>query len=100
MSDYFEDMDEMQRSIDDGETRAKYRLLFRQGIGRDVLTDILSLCHFGSTLDPDNKVQIAEYNVGIAILGRCGMLGDAVTLGDVARALCNVTPNIKEEAGK
>ena len=48
----------------DGMT-AKYRVVLTQGIGRDVLADILRTCHFGATLDMTNPHQIAEYNVGI-----------------------------------
>lgn len=53
----------------------KYRHAFLSPIGKDVLFDILQQCHFGSSLDPDNKAQVAEYNVGIFILARCGILG-------------------------
>ncbi len=53
----------------------KYRHIFITPIGRDVLADLLATCHFGCTLDPDNKVQIAEYNVGVYILARCGIFG-------------------------
>jgi hypothetical protein len=56
------------------EIRAKYHLLFREGIGREVLKDILNMCHFGVTLDPDNKVQVAEYNVGLVIAEKAGVL--------------------------
>ena len=57
------------------ELSQKYRHIFLSPIGREVLADILSDCHFGCTLDPDNKVQVAEYNVGISILARCGVFG-------------------------
>lgn len=55
---------------------AKYRLTFIESeIGTNVLIDILDACHFGCTLDPDNKVQVAEYNVGTVILAKCGIYG-------------------------
>lgn len=73
--------------------QSKYRIVFLQGtLGQDVLQDILSLCHFGSTLDPDNKVQVAEYNVGVAILHRCGIFEEE-TFEQVIRALANVVPS-------
>ncbi len=57
------------------EMQAKYGMVFREGFGREVLADILlDLCHFGVTLDPDNKVQVAEYNVGMVIAKRAGVL--------------------------
>ena len=73
--------------------RAKYRSLFLHStLGQDVLADILvKLCHFGCTLDPDNKVQVSEYNVGVAILQRCGTFSEG-TLENVIRALANVVP--------
>jgi hypothetical protein len=52
----------------------KYATLFGSGIGREVLADILFRTHWGSTLDQENKVQIAEYNVGVWILARAGIL--------------------------
>ena len=73
----------------------KYKYLFSSPMGREVLADILAECHFGTTLNPDNKVQIAEYNVGIMILAKCGILGP-ITRTDVINALCNVTPKTKE----
>ncbi len=73
--------------------RAKYRAVFLQNVyGTDVLADILvELCKFGCTLDPDNKVQVSQYNVGVAILQRLGTFSED-TLDDVIRALANVVP--------
>lgn len=73
--------------------RAKYRAVFLQNVyGTDVLADILvELCKFGCTLDPDNKVQVSQYNVGVAILQRLGTFSEE-TLDDVIRALANVVP--------
>jgi len=79
------------------EITAKYRELFlKSTLGRDVLGDILRQCHFGCTLDPDNLVQVSEYNVGVFILVRCGIFARD-TLEDVVRALGNVAPMSKEE---
>ena len=76
---------------------AKYRAVFLESqLGRDVLADILSTCHFGCTLDPDNTVQVSEYNVGIAILHKCGIFGKG-TMDDVLRALSGVSPHTEEE---
>jgi hypothetical protein len=72
--------------------RAEYRLLFlRSTLGKDVLGDILKECHFGCTLDPDNKVQVSEYNVGIMILNKLGIFSED-TGNDVITALANVSP--------
>lgn len=78
---------------DSQEIRAKYRLVLLDGIGLDVLSDILRSCHFGCTLNPENTVQVAEYNVGIAILGRCGIFGEG-TFEQVVKALASVTPKM------
>lgn len=76
--------------------QAKYRIAFIGGIGQDVLNDILlDICHFGLTLDPSNPAMIAEYNVGLAILAKCGILGP-LTGEDVIKALCTVAPSRKE----
>ena len=73
--------------------RAKYRTIFLGGIwSQDVLADILvNLCHFGNTLDPDNRAQVGEYNVGVAILQRLGTFSEE-TREDVIRALAGVVP--------
>ncbi len=66
---------------------ASYRSVLCSPMGIGVLRDILvDLCHFGQTLDPDNKVQVSEYNVGIAIISKCG------DFQEVTRALCSVMP--------
>ena len=70
---------------------SKYRYVFSSSMGREVLSDILTKCHFGSTLDPDNKAQIGELNIGILILAECGILGPDTKM-DVVNALCNVLP--------
>ena len=75
----------------------KYRQIFLSPLGREVLADILGTCHFGATLDADNKVQIAEYNVGIYILFQCGVLGPDRDM-DVINALINsLTSSRKKE---
>jgi hypothetical protein len=78
--------------------RAKYRAVFLQNVhGTDVLADILvELCKFGCTLDPDNKVMVSQYNVGVAILQRLGTFSEE-TLDDVIRALANIVPMTKED---
>ena len=77
--------------------QAKYRELFlKNTLGQDVLNDILEICHFGCTLDPDNVVQVSEHNVGIAILHRCGVFAEN-TKEQVTRALANVVPTRQED---
>jgi hypothetical protein len=89
-------MMEMQEGSEEDELQLKYRQVLLSGIGREVLSDILAQCHFGCTLDPDNRAMIAEHNVGISILASCGILGPE-TRKDVVMALCNVTPARKDE---
>ena len=77
--------------------RAKYREVFLMNtLGQDVLNDILSMCHFGCTLDPENIVQVSEHNVGIAILHKCGVFAED-TQEQVTRALANVVPTTQED---
>jgi len=73
------------------EMMAKYRVVLTKGVGKDVLADILHMCHFGATLDMTNPHQIAEYNVGIVILKKCGILGVG-TMEEVINQLCAVSP--------
>ncbi len=80
---------EQQPKIED-----KYRFIFRSPLGQDILGDILvNLCHFGCTLDPENKVQVSEYNVGIAILAKMGVFGPN-KIQEVVQALCSIAPSI------
>jgi len=78
------------------EQAAKYRAAFGGPIGQEVLADILTMTHFGETLNPDNPVQVAEYNVGVSILAKMGVFSFD-TKGDVIKALQSVAPN---NAGK
>ncbi len=73
--------------------RAKYRTVFLRGVwAQDVLADILiDICEFGSTLEPDDKAQVARYNVGVMILRRLGTFSEE-TRDDVIRALAGVVP--------
>jgi len=77
---------------------AKYRKILTQGMGKDVLIDILRECHFGCTLDATNVHQIAEYNVGVVILAKCGIFSKK-TLEDVVNQLCLVSP-VEEKTEK
>ena len=72
------------------ELTEKYHAVLCSGLGVDVLVDILAMCHFGATLDIENKHQIAEHNVGVAILAKCGIFGSESML-EVVRALCSIT---------
>jgi len=73
------------------EIRAKYSELFRSELGRQVLTDILRNCEFGSFLHPDNSVRFVWHNVAVTILKEAGMMGSDV-MDQVVNALCNVYP--------
>ena len=64
----------------DRELKQKYRHIFiNSEMGREVLRDILlSFCHYGQFLEY-NQAQIAEHNVGVSILIRCGIMdGDNI----------------------
>lgn len=73
-------------------------MVFMNPIGLEVLGDILSMCHFGCTLDPDNPAAVAEYNVGVIILNKCGVFNEG-TLPQVLKAFTAVTPERKEVTG-
>ena len=51
----------------------RYKNVFGSMEGRAVLADILTRGHYGVTLDPDNPVQIAEYNSAVIIAHRAGV---------------------------
>jgi hypothetical protein len=70
--------------------QAKYRLTLLEGVGKEVLKDILiDLCHIGQYLNTEKEV--IEYNIGVAILSNCGVFC-AGNDGAVVDALCNVVP--------
>lgn len=56
------------------EIQQRYRNTFGSEEGRKVLGDILTMCHFGETLDPQDSVAVAEYNVGVTIARMAGAL--------------------------
>jgi hypothetical protein len=76
------------------ELMEKYRLVFGSPVGQEVLADILTMTHFGCTLNPDNKAQVAEHNIGIAILAEMGIFSRETKM-DVIRALQGVVPEVK-----
>ncbi len=57
------------------EIKQKYRhVLINNPLGRDVLKDILiTFCHYGQYLEFNQK-EIAEHNIGVSVLLRCGIL--------------------------
>jgi hypothetical protein len=76
------------------ELTAKYRMVFGNSMGQEVLADILSMTHFGGMLNADNPQQIGEYNVGMAIMAKMGVFSRE-TKRDVIKALSVISP--KEE---
>jgi hypothetical protein len=91
--------DELFEGIDDGDAiekekeriRGAYRFAFAQTeIGVEVLCDILTnLCHFGQVLEtPDD---VAQYNVGIGILSRLGVVSKG-NEREIVVNLLNVIP--------
>ena len=78
------------------ELMAKYRLVFGNAMGQEVLADILTMTHFGCTLNSDNPQQIGEYNIGIGIMAKMGVFSRE-TKSEVVKILATVTP---KEASK
>lgn len=65
--------------------REKYRHTFLESpFGKEVLADLAWECHFGGVLNPENVVQVAEFNVFVLILNKLGVFE---SLGDVVNAL-------------
>lgn len=50
----------------------RYKNVFGTAEGRRVLGDILTLGHFGETLNPTDPVAVAEYNAAIVIARMAG----------------------------
>ncbi len=75
----------------------KYRhVLFGSEMGKEVLGDILTMCRFGATLDPDNQAMVAEHNVGTVILMNCGVFAPKTGM-QVINALTAVMPEKNQE---
>ena len=71
----------------DAQISNRYRHLFLGSqMGMQVLADILDMCYFGSSLDVENKVEIARYNLGISILVKCGIF-EGVSQFEIVNAL-------------
>ena len=79
------------------ELMAKYRLVFGNAMGQEVLADILTMTHFGCTLK--TEIQMVEHNLGTVILARMGIFSEE-TKEEVIKALLVVTPKEKKEATK
>jgi hypothetical protein len=54
--------------------RAKYLMVFKDGIGQEVLRDILLICGFMGQLNPDDKAMVGRYNAGLEIAEKAGVL--------------------------
>lgn len=67
-------VDVEQRIREAQEMQHRYRNIFGTPEGRRVLGDILTLGHFGVTLNPNDPVQVAEYNVALTIARMAGAL--------------------------
>ena len=79
----------------------EYRSVFLStDAGRAVFGDILSHCHFGESLDANDPQGVAEHNLGVLLLSRCGIFSQG-TLPLVLNALSAVTPeqNSREVEG-
>jgi len=80
------------------ELMEKYRKVFGSPMGQDVLADILTMTHFGETLDANNLHRVAEHNLGILILVKMGVFSNDTKM-DVIRALQSITPSKAEKQG-
>lgn len=81
------------------EISSKYKNLFFSQYGMDVLSDILFECHFGCMLNHLNPQEIGEYNIGVAILIKCGILAED-TRRRVIMSLVNYVPTGAKEVKK
>jgi len=54
------------------EMQQRYKNVFGTTEGRIVLGDILTLGHFGETLNPTDPVQVAEHNAAVLIARMAG----------------------------
>jgi hypothetical protein len=74
----------------------KYRHVFvGSQIGLDVLADILVVfCHFGCFID--DAYQMAQHNVGVNILSRCGIFKPE-NRQNVIRSMVNAIPSPRKE---
>ncbi len=88
MSDEFE---ALQTKPVENEMEGKYRMVFSSSVGREVLADILTMCHLMEVPDASNSHRCGEQGIGILILAKCGILGPDTKL-DVINALLNVIP--------
>jgi hypothetical protein len=52
----------------------RYRNVFGTPEGRVVLGDILTLGHFGETLNPEDTVRVVEYSFALIIARMAGAL--------------------------
>lgn len=72
-----------------------YRLVSRTEEGRMVFNDILvTLCHFGAYIDPENNQEVGQRNVGVAIMQRLGIFSGGSQR--VINAMCDL-PTIEVE---
>ena len=55
------------------EMQQRYRNTFSTGEGRRVMGDILTLGHFGETIDPNNPAAVAEHNFAVVIARMAGV---------------------------
>lgn len=85
--------DKQESFLRDAETlRAKYRLVFGEGVGREVLADILTRkLRFGNYLS-EALGDIALHNAAIEILGMMGVIGRDRGL-DVINGLLTIAPD-------
>jgi len=64
----------MPQPSDPKDMQQRYSNVFGTAEGKIVLGDILTLGHFGETLNPLDPVQVAEHNAAIIIARMAGAL--------------------------
>ena len=90
-----DEFEALMPKMEDDIIGSKYRYVFSSPMGREVLADLLFLCHLFDVPDSNNPQKCGEQGIGIGILGRCGILGPN-SMRDVINALLNVIPRTKE----
>lgn len=89
-----EEFEALMEGKKEDEMGSKYRYVFSGPMGREVLADILSMCHLLEVPDSSNPQKCGEQGVGTLILAKCGVLSPDTRM-KVIDALLNVIPGVK-----
>jgi hypothetical protein len=58
-----------------------YKMVFRGPVPVQVLADMLKVCGYGATLDPDDHEAIGRYNFAVDLLAKCDLQPIKMLLG-------------------